>query len=204
MNYAIPRAPDVARRVSTARAPAAVDPNGVWAHADTTRRAALVRYLDDAGLGLAAIAAHLGATENAISGFCHRRGISLRSTVQPARAPRVFPPDPRRLRPEAWQPLPGAPVRSFLENDGCMWPVIAADGTEGFCGCVIQKGRYCETHHVRSRDPIATAAADKRLSVGRQESTVDRFGDVEEATREAAERARDIRARDIRVRAAAA
>ena len=139
------------------------------------------------GVGPSELVRRLGVTRSALSGVISRHklkraggaastamgrrqgGIEAQRLRAKAKAeaasksePRPEPapgPEEYTLRPDAWDPLPGARPVPFLDlkADHCRWPVDA----DGFaaCGLPVTRGSYCETHAVMARPapkPVGT------------------------------------------------
>ena len=71
--------------------------------------------------------------------------------------------DPRPLRNEYWQPLPGsAPIRlEFTESHHCRWPISEDNHT--CCGAQAKEGKpYCATHCEIAYRPATPISFKKR------------------------------------------
>lgn len=78
-------------------------------------------------------------------------------------------PELKVRRAFAFDPLPGPPPVTFLDNHGCRWPVDGVEGSGLFvCGAAKDFDRsYCEAHQRlayqprQSRSNVATPAAER-------------------------------------------
>ncbi len=156
---------------TTAPAPApAAAPT--WEALSKEARLMLVAPLAAKNMSASQIANEVGATRNAIVGFCNRNRdkvqLSGATRKQAEKARRALAaggsastPTPRPVkralrlaaahRNGVWLPLPGTmPVHILDHVEGqCRWPV--GDDDDGakqmYCGCVVVKrGSYCEHH----------------------------------------------------------
>lgn len=136
----------------------------LWEELSKGARLLLVAPLAAKNMSASQIASEVGATRNAIVGFCNRNRdkvqLSGATRKQAEKARRAISstttprPVKRALRLAAahrngvWLPIPGTtPVHILDHVEGqCRWPV-GDDDARTYCGCVVAKrSSYCEHH----------------------------------------------------------
>lgn len=122
-----------------------------WAEMTSEERIKAIARLAEQGLSAGKIAAHfMGASRNAVIGYCVRHGITLVNARPTAgnkapptkSAPTILPPPP------PIDPSSAVPFWEAVERRLCKWPLWdSSQGIGDCCGMPRKEGSsYCEDH----------------------------------------------------------